>query len=50
MVVSIVLAVEDLDWLDFKVKPDQGEHETLQILHQVVKCSESVGVSRSVDI
>ncbi len=39
-----------LDGLDLKVESDQREHETLEILHEIVKASEALGVATGVHI
>merc|ERR550525_814916 len=36
--------------LDLEMEPDEGEHQALQILNQVVETAETVRVSRLVDI
>ena len=40
-------ATEHLYGLDLEVEADEREHETLQILHQVVEAPQTVGVSET---
>lgn len=35
----------NLNWLYLKVKPNQGENQTLQILYKVVKCAQTLRIS-----
>ena len=33
-----------LDWLDFEVETNEGEHETLQVLHQIIEAAQTIRV------
>lgn len=39
-----------LDWLDFEVQANEWEHQTFQILHQIIETSQSFGIFGLVDI
>ena len=39
-----------LDGLDLEVEPDEWEDETLEILHQVVECAQTLGILGVVDV
>ena len=44
------LQISLLDGLDLEMEADEGEHETLEVLDQIVETAEAVRVARLVDV